>query len=154
MILRIYLNIIRNVIKLLCIIQKYEMIKICKKYLRYLEYCKLLHAENALYKVSILFNYWLYSMLTHIYGANITDKIRAGFSALQLKWGYFYSIISNKPYYEKCKPKFSIVNHEDWDKRNKLYDYYVDSDILICLGRNIDHKCDYYKKIEKKKVTI
>ncbi|SBT02682.1 PIR Superfamily Protein [Plasmodium ovale curtisi] len=107
------------------------MIKICKKYLRYLEYCKLLHDEKSRYDVSLLLNYWLYGMLTHIYGANSTEKIRTGFSALQLKWTYFDYRKINEPYHLKCKPNFEIVNHNDWDKRKKLYDYYVDYDILI-----------------------
>ncbi|SBS94082.1 PIR Superfamily Protein [Plasmodium ovale curtisi] len=131
---------------------KDEMIKICKKYLRYLEYCKLLHDDNSLYKVSLLFNYWLYGMLTHIYGANSTDKIRAGFGALQYKWTYFDYYRKNEPHYLKCKPNFEIVNHNDWDKRKKLYDYYVDYDILFGLAKSIDDKCEtYYKKIEEKK---
>ncbi|SBT59264.1 PIR Superfamily Protein [Plasmodium ovale wallikeri] len=130
---------------------KDKMIKICKKYLRYLEYCKLLHNENSLYKVSILFNYWLYGMLTHIYGANNTDKIITGFSALQLKWTYFdYSRINNQ-YYKKCKPELSMVNHHDWDKRKKLFDYYVDYDILSTMAKTFDDDCKYYKKIEEKK---
>ncbi|SBT83289.1 PIR protein, partial [Plasmodium ovale] len=128
-----------------------EMIKICKKYLRYLEYCKLLHDESSLDNVSTLFNYWLYGMLTHIYGANSTNKISAGFSALQFKWTYFNYRRRNEPYYLKCKPNFEIVNHNDWDKRKKLYDYYVDHDILFGLAKSIDDKCDYYKKIEEKK---
>ncbi|SBS93723.1 PIR Superfamily Protein [Plasmodium ovale curtisi] len=86
------------------------------------------------YNVSTLFNYWLYSMLTHIYGANSTNKISASFSALQLKWTYFDYRRINEPYYLKCKPNFEIVNHNDWDKRKKLYDYYVDYDILIGHG--------------------
>ncbi|SBS99270.1 PIR Superfamily Protein [Plasmodium ovale curtisi] len=116
------------------------MIKICKKYLRYLEYCKLLHDEIALDNVSTLFNYWLYGMLTHVYNANNTDKISAGFSALQLKWNYFDYRRINEPYYLKCKPNFDIVNHNDWDKRKKLYDYYVDHDILFGLAKSIDDK--------------
>ncbi|SBT53584.1 PIR Superfamily Protein [Plasmodium ovale wallikeri] len=130
---------------------KDEMIKICKKYLSYLEYCKLLHDENSLYKVSILFNYWLYSMLTHIYGANNTEKIRIGFSALQLKWTYFdYSRINNQ-YYKKCNLELSMVNHQNWDKMKKLSNYYVYYDILFGLAKSIDDNCDYYKKIEEKK---
>ncbi|SBT73553.1 Plasmodium vivax Vir protein, putative, partial [Plasmodium ovale] len=121
---------------------KDKMIKICKKYLRYLEYCKLLHNENSLYKVSILFNYWLYGMLTHIYGANNTDKIITGFSALQLKWTYFdYSRINNQ-YYKKCKPELSMVNHHDWDKRKKLFDYYVDYDTLSTMAKSFDDDCE------------
>ncbi|SBS92764.1 PIR Superfamily Protein [Plasmodium ovale curtisi] len=114
-----------------------EMIKICKKYLRYLEYCKLLHDDISLYNVSILFNYWLYGMLTHIYGANSTEKIITGFSALKLKWTYFDYRRRNEAYYLKCKPNFEMVNHNDWDKQKKLYDYYVDYDILIGLARSI-----------------
>ncbi|SBT00855.1 PIR Superfamily Protein [Plasmodium ovale curtisi] len=110
---------------------KEKVIKICKKYLRYLEYCKLLHYDNSLYKVSVLFNYCLYRILTYIYGFNSTEQIRTGFSALQLKWTYFDYRRINEPYYLKCKPNFEIVNHNDWDKRKKLYDYYVDYDILI-----------------------
>ncbi|SBT02164.1 PIR Superfamily Protein [Plasmodium ovale curtisi] len=110
-----------------------------------------MHDDNSLYKVSILFNYWLYGMLSYIYGANSTDKIRAGFGALQLKWTYFdYSRINNQ-YYKKCKPNLNMVYHSDWEKRKKLYDYYVDSDILIGLAKSIDDDCEYYKKIEEKK---
>ncbi|SBT84503.1 PIR protein, partial [Plasmodium ovale] len=129
---------------------KDEMKKICKKYLRYLEYCKLLHAEKYQYDVSILFNYWLYGILTLIYGANSTEKIRTGFSALQLKWGYYNNTIANKPYYIKCKPELSMVDHEDWDKRKKLYDYYVDYDTLSTMAKTFDDDCEYYKKIEEK----
>ncbi|SBT57785.1 PIR Superfamily Protein [Plasmodium ovale wallikeri] len=99
---------------------KVEMIKIYKKYLRYLEYCKLLHNDNSLHKVSF-------------------------------KWTNFDYRRRNEPYYLKCKPNFELVNHNDWDKRKKLYDYYVDYDILFGLAKNIDDKCDYYKKIEEKK---
>ncbi|SBS89861.1 PIR Superfamily Protein [Plasmodium ovale curtisi] len=130
---------------------KDKMIKICKKYLRYLEYCKLLHDEISLDNVSILFNYWLYGMLIHIYGCNSTNKISAGFSALQFKWGYFNNILANKPYYIKCKPELSMVDHEDWDKRKKLYDYYVDYDTLSSMAKSFDDDCEYYKKIEEKK---
>ncbi|SBT56974.1 PIR Superfamily Protein [Plasmodium ovale wallikeri] len=35
--------------------------------------------------------------------------------------------------------------------RKKLYDYYVDYDILFGFAKSIDDKCDYYKKIEEKK---
>ncbi|SBS90011.1 PIR Superfamily Protein [Plasmodium ovale curtisi] len=75
-----------------------EMIKICKKYLSYLEYCRLLHDEKSRY---------------------------------DFLWGYFDYYRIDEPYYLKYKPNFEIVNHNDWDKRKKLYDYYVDSDILI-----------------------
>ncbi|SBT02981.1 PIR Superfamily Protein [Plasmodium ovale curtisi] len=130
---------------------KEKMIEICKKYLRYLEYCKLLNDDNSLYKVSLLFNYWLYGMLTHIYGANSTDKIRAGFGALQYKWTYFDYYRKNEPHYLKCKPNFEIVNHNDWDKRKKLYDYYVDYDTLSTMAKSFDDDCEYYEKIEEKK---
>ncbi|SBT58389.1 PIR Superfamily Protein [Plasmodium ovale wallikeri] len=128
-----------------------EMIKICKKYLRYLEYCKSLYDDNSLYKVSVLFNYWLYGVLTHIYGSNSTEKIITGFSALQLKWTNFDYRRRSEPYYLKCKTNFELVNHNDWDKRKKLYDYYVDHDILVGLARNLDDDCEQYKKIEEKK---
>ncbi|SBT56027.1 PIR Superfamily Protein [Plasmodium ovale wallikeri] len=82
---------------------KEKVVKICKKYLRYLEYCKLLNDDNSLYKVSVLFNYWLYGVLTHIYGSYSTEKIRTGFSALQIKWTYFDYRRRNEPYYLKCK---------------------------------------------------
>ncbi|SBT55555.1 PIR Superfamily Protein [Plasmodium ovale wallikeri] len=130
---------------------KEKVVKICKKYLRYLEYCKLLNDDNSLYKVSVLFNYWLYGVLTHIYGSNSTEKIRTGFSALQLKWTYFdYSRINNQ-YYKKCNPELSMVNHQNWDKMKKLYNYYVYYDILFGLAKRNDDNCDYYKKIEEKK---
>ncbi|SBT58059.1 PIR Superfamily Protein [Plasmodium ovale wallikeri] len=111
----------------------------------------LLHDEISLDNVSILFNYWLCGMLTHIYGANNTDKIITDFSALQLKWTYFdYSRINNQ-YYKKCKPELSMVNHHDWDKRKKLFDYYVDYDTLSTMAKSFDDDCKYYKKIEEKK---
>ncbi|SBT03044.1 PIR Superfamily Protein [Plasmodium ovale curtisi] len=130
---------------------KDQMIGICKKFLRYLENCKYWYDEKSRYDVSILLNYWLYEKITDIYGPDNTDKISAGFSALQFVWGYFDYYRKDEPYYLKCKPNLEIVNHNDWDRRKKLYDYYVDYDILFGLAKSIDDECEFYTKIEEKK---
>ncbi|SBT55933.1 PIR Superfamily Protein [Plasmodium ovale wallikeri] len=44
-----------------------------------------------------------------------------------------------------------MVNHQNWDKMKKLYNYYVYYDILFGLAKSNDDNCDYYKKIEEKK---
>ncbi|SBS91400.1 PIR Superfamily Protein [Plasmodium ovale curtisi] len=132
-------------------LHKDQMIIICKKFLRYLEYCKLWNNEYYRYDITTLLNYWLYDKLTDIYGANNTDKISSAFASLQCMWGYVDSYKQNDPHNQKCKPILKMVNHNDWDKRKKLYDYYVDHDILFGLAKSIDDDCEYYKQIEEKK---
>ncbi|SBT01300.1 PIR protein [Plasmodium ovale] len=129
-----------------------QMIKICKLYLRYLENCEELNKEGFGYDVSILFNYWLYDKLTNIYGAKNDSKISLRFANLQYIWDYKNSHRINESYYQKCKPNLNMVHHSDWDKRKKLYDYYVDYSILYDTAKHFNDKCEtYYKKIEEKK---
>ncbi|SBS93731.1 PIR Superfamily Protein [Plasmodium ovale curtisi] len=106
---------------------------------------------NSGYDISLLLNYWLYKELSGIYGANNTSIICIAFSALQYIWGYPNNVPKNASYHQKCKPELSIVNHQDWDKRKELYDYYVDYDTLFPMAKIYDNECKYYKKIEAKK---
>ncbi|KNA00916.1 hypothetical protein PVNG_05346 [Plasmodium vivax North Korean] len=53
--------------------------------------------------------------------------------------------------HNKCNPKFETVNHQDWENRNKLYDYYIDYDTLSTVARFHDRVCKYYKTFEEKK---
>ncbi|SBT57437.1 PIR Superfamily Protein [Plasmodium ovale wallikeri] len=90
------------------------MIKICKNYLRYIEYCKLLNDDNSLYKDSVFFNYWLYGVLTHIYGFNSTEQIRTRFSALQNiddKCDYYKKIVEKKGLYEHFDKQCLLENY-------------------------------------------
>ncbi|SBS90322.1 PIR Superfamily Protein [Plasmodium ovale curtisi] len=124
---------------------------ICTKFLRYLENCKFWNDGNLGYDVSILLNYWLYVKLNNIYGANPAKDIVLAFSKLQYMWQYQQFFPKNQSYYPKCKPDLSIVEHHDWERRKKLYDYYVDFETLFTTARDFPNKCeDYYKKFEEK----
>ncbi|CAI7723955.1 Plasmodium vivax Vir protein, putative [Plasmodium vivax] len=130
---------------------KDQMILICKKYLRFLDTSKTWSGQFTKFDVSLLLNYWLYEKLIGIYGDRNSKYITFGFSDLQLIWGYFDYKPDDESYYKKCKPDPSNVNHEDWENRKKLYDYYVDYDYLNMMANFHDNKCEYYKKIQDKK---
>ncbi|SBT02465.1 PIR Superfamily Protein [Plasmodium ovale curtisi] len=124
-----------------------HMIKICEKYLRYLEDCELLNNQSFGYDVSILFNYWLYDKLTNIYGSNNDSKISLGFANLQYLWTYENYSKINESDYKKCKPDLKMVNHQDWEKRKQLYDYCVNYDYIeqVCtyFSDNCEEHCKY-----------
>ncbi|SBT72123.1 Plasmodium vivax Vir protein, putative [Plasmodium ovale] len=108
-----------------------EMIKICKKYLRYLEYCKLFYDDNSLYKVSVLFNYWLYCVLTHIYGFNSIEQIITGFSALQLKWTNFdYRRISESYYLKSRNLDDDCDHYKKIEEKKSLYEHFDEQCLL------------------------
>ncbi|KMZ95108.1 hypothetical protein PVMG_05980 [Plasmodium vivax Mauritania I] len=126
-----------------------EMKLICKKYLRFLDTSKAWSPLFSVYDVSLLINYWLYDKITHIYGTTQNDVIGIAFTALQRVWDLFPYRPNYDPYYHKCKPEPKIVNHEDWENRKKLYDYYVDYGYLFSMAQNYHANCDYYKKIKE-----
>ncbi|GAB69817.1 CYIR protein [Plasmodium cynomolgi strain B] len=127
-----------------------RVIPICKKYLRFLDTSKSWSGLFSVYDVSLLLNYWIYEKLIGIYGDKNSSYITFGFSALQLIWGYYDSKREHDPYYKKCKPDLNIVNHEDWENRKKLYDFYVDFDKLFGSGSTYDSVCkEYYRKIKE-----
>ncbi|GAB69791.1 CYIR protein [Plasmodium cynomolgi strain B] len=125
------------------------MILVCKKYLRFLDTCKTLSHLFTDFDVSLLLNYWIYDKLKQIYGDESTNEIDIAFAYLQWKWGYYDYKQQNNPYYIKCKPDPSKINHEDWKNRKKLYDYYVDYDYLLSMAK-IKNKieCTYYNKLK------
>ncbi|VUZ99959.1 PIR protein [Plasmodium vivax] len=126
------------------------MIPICQKYLRFLytsnEWSKLFSE----FDISLLLNYWLYDKVTQIFNAKNTDKINFAFSDLQMVWSNFNNNRIEKTYYDKCRPEPKLVNHEDWENRKKLYDFYVDFNTLFRTGTIYDDVCDeYYQKIKE-----
>ncbi|CAI7718681.1 PIR protein [Plasmodium vivax] len=130
---------------------KDEMIPICRKYLRFLDTSKTWDSPFKEFDISILLNYWLYDKLKHIYRDAINDDIGIGFAALQSIWDTFDSKRREQSYYKKCKPELILVNHTDWEKRKKLYDYCVDYKELSYWATT-DHydKCKYYQQIKEK----
>ncbi|SBT57933.1 PIR Superfamily Protein [Plasmodium ovale wallikeri] len=81
------------------LIMDVHMIKICEKYLRYLEDCEVMNKQCFGYDVFILFNYWLYDELTNIYGSKNYSNISLGFANLQYLWSYEnYSKINESNY--------------------------------------------------------
>ncbi|SCA60837.1 VIR protein [Plasmodium vivax] len=130
--------------------EKGEMIKICKKYLRFLDKSKTWSGLFLAFDISLILNYWLYDKVTHIYGTTKSDVIGIGFGALQGKWDTFDKSRRENSYYKQCKPEPSKVNHEDWKNRKKLYDYYVDFETLHGNGSTYDEVCkEYYRKIKE-----
>ncbi|GAB69511.1 CYIR protein [Plasmodium cynomolgi strain B] len=128
---------------------KDHMKQLCKKYLRFLDTSISWGRINSGYYVSLLLNYWIYDKLRAIYRDTINYEINIGFSALQLIWSTFDKSRSEESYYKKCAPDWKMVDHADWEKRKKLYDYYVDYNDLVSLARNYDKECKYYNKIKQ-----
>ncbi|SBS95745.1 PIR protein [Plasmodium ovale] len=132
--------------------EKDNMITVCKNFLRFLEKSIAWNGVNSGYDISLLLNYWLYNELMGIYGPDRFSEISIAFGALQYIWEYHVYYPKNEVYHKKCKPELSKVYHQDWDKRKKLYDYYVDYDTLFTMAKSYDDdKCEYYKKIEENK---
>ncbi|VVA00052.1 PIR protein [Plasmodium vivax] len=133
-------------------IYKEKMIPICKKYLRFLDTYKTWRKSPfERFDISILLNYWLYGKLKHIYHDTKNYEINIGFSALQLICNTFISSRSDESYYKKYVPDWELVNHTDWEKRKKLYDYYVDyKDLSYWANKQHSDKCKYYKQIQEK----
>ncbi|SBT30943.1 PIR Superfamily Protein [Plasmodium ovale wallikeri] len=132
---------------------KNEAKQICEKILRYLDkYAAFIDDKNE-YDVCILLNYWIYDALTDIFGPeNISKKFNLAFSDLQMMWNYPSIELKKTSYYNKCKPKFEIFNHEDWEKRRELYEYYVDYKTIFHTAKSYDNVCrEYYEKIKQKK---
>ncbi|SCA59655.1 Plasmodium vivax Vir protein, putative [Plasmodium vivax] len=107
------------------------MTPICVKYLRFLDDSELWSDSSFEYDVSILLNYWLYDKIAAIYGITDIATISIDFSALQMVWDHFMESRKRKPYNEKFKPNTDIFYEEDWEKRRKLYEYYVNYDELF-----------------------
>ncbi|SCA83732.1 Plasmodium vivax Vir protein, putative [Plasmodium vivax] len=126
------------------------MIPICKKYLRFLDISEEWSDTNTEYDVSLLLNYWLSDKIASIHGITNIDKIRIDFGDLQRIWDHFNNSLNRKSYYYKFKPETNIFNEEDWEKRKKLYEYYVDYDILFRNAQWFPQKCkEYYDKIKE-----
>ncbi|SBS91849.1 PIR Superfamily Protein [Plasmodium ovale curtisi] len=129
---------------------KEEVKKICEKLIRHLEKSPLWKHENPKYDVCRLLNYWIYEKLSDIFkDENTSHYINIAFGNLQGIWNNRYYYSSSISHHNKCKLKFEIVDHQDWEKRKKLYDYCVDYDVLYKMAKNFDNDCKYYKQIKK-----
>ncbi|KMZ88699.1 hypothetical protein PVBG_05555 [Plasmodium vivax Brazil I] len=127
-----------------------EVKKICKKYITYLETSQIIKVKNTQYDVCVLLNYWIYEKLNEIFrDEESSEDIKIAFGNLQLVWNQLYNY-SSRINHNNCNPKFEMVNHHDWEKRKKLYDYYVDYKELVFLAQNHDKQCKYYNKIKEK----
>ncbi|KMZ76799.1 hypothetical protein PVIIG_05400 [Plasmodium vivax India VII] len=124
--------------------------KICKKYITYLETSKELKIKKTSYNVCILLNYWLYDKLTEIFVDDYSlHYINLAFINLQYIWNELYHY-SKRTNHNKCKPEFETDNHEDWENRKKLYDYYVDYKDLSFQAKFREDKCMYYKQFKER----
>ncbi|KMZ88719.1 hypothetical protein PVBG_05665 [Plasmodium vivax Brazil I] len=131
--------------------KKDSLIRICKKYITYLETSKVLNFVRPDYDVCILLNYWLYEKLPEIFGfQDSLYDISLAFGSLQHIWNQLYHYPRTRVNYNNCKPEYETDNHEDWINRKKLYDYYVDYNYLISMAKNYPKGCIYYKKIKEK----
>ncbi|GAB69471.1 hypothetical protein PCYB_002200 [Plasmodium cynomolgi strain B] len=126
-----------------------EMIKICKRILRYLDKNSLSDILNPKYDECILLNYWVYSRLFDIFRSNEGRVINSPFAALQRIWHEFIDTRLNRPLYKTCLPDSVTFMHRDWKYRKELYDYYVDYDYLLRMAKNyINKECTYLNKIK------
>ncbi|KMZ88912.1 hypothetical protein PVBG_05841 [Plasmodium vivax Brazil I] len=130
--------------------EKHQMMPICKKYLRFLDFSEVWGSISTKYDVSLLLNYWLSDKIAPIHGFTNIDKIRIDFAALQMVWYYFKENRIRKSYYDKFKPDTKIFDEEDWEKRKELYENYVNYDTLFKTAELFPEKCEeYYEKIKE-----
>ncbi|SBS89180.1 PIR protein [Plasmodium ovale] len=129
-----------------------RMLKLCKRIVKYLDKYSFRNDDISLQQDCILLNYWVYDMLTRIFGADNQTDIRNAFGNLQYIWSYLVKDQYKTSYYKKCKPLFNeILNFDDWKQRKELYDYYVDYDTLFRTAMGYPEKCEeYYKKIDER----
>ncbi|KMZ94919.1 hypothetical protein PVMG_05530 [Plasmodium vivax Mauritania I] len=130
--------------------EKETMIPICKKYLRFLDTSEIWRRQFTRFDFSLLLSYWLFEKLIKIYHHRNSIQIALGFSDLQAVWADFFNYSRlEETHIKNCKPEHKLVDHEDWENRKKLYDYYVDYDYLFSMAQSYHDKCDYYKKIKE-----
>ncbi|SBS82485.1 PIR Superfamily Protein [Plasmodium ovale curtisi] len=123
---------------------------ICERILRYLENNTLLIDDKTEYDVCVLLNYWIHDALTKILGAqNTSDNITSAFYILDQMWKHPNEYLKRTKYYNKCKPNMDIFKYDDWEKRRKLYEYYVDYKTIFDTAKSYVNICkEYYKKIQ------
>ncbi|SCA60401.1 VIR protein [Plasmodium vivax] len=99
---------------------------LCKRLVKYLktEYIPFDKSTHA-YDECILLNYWVYSRLVNILGSEVASTIAHPFAILQQIWNDIVDKSSDNSRNNICKPDDTIILHEDWRKRQELYDYYV-----------------------------
>ncbi|SBS93679.1 PIR protein [Plasmodium ovale] len=129
--------------------QNTRMKTLCEKVLRYLEKSSVWQKNKSEYDECILLNYWIYDTLDRHFDHN-TEDMNHAFGTLQLIWGHLVDNRKYRAFYKKCEPLFNeILNHNDWEKRKELYDYYVDYKTLYGMATGYMPKCkEYYKRIE------
>lgn len=133
-------------------IKKEEVKRICEKLIRHLEKSPIWKLENPKYDVCRLLNYWIYDKLNDIFKTENTLRyINIAFGNLQGIWNNRYYYSRSRSHHDKCNLIFEIVDHQDWEKRKKLYDYCVDYDVLYKMAKNFDNDCKYYKQIKANK---
>ncbi|GAB69712.1 CYIR protein [Plasmodium cynomolgi strain B] len=127
-----------------------EVTNICKMFITYLLQYALSKISNSNYDQCILLNYWIYTKLYNIFGSKNLPTILDVFAKYEQIW---YEIVEkhlDKSQYKKCTPDHSTIGKRDWEKRKKLYDYYVDYDYLLSMAK-IKNKieCTYYNKLNE-----
>ncbi|CAG9485555.1 unnamed protein product [Plasmodium vivax] len=107
--------------------EKHQMMPICKKYLRFLDFSEVWGSISTKYDVSLLLNYWLSDKIAAIHGFTNIDKIRIDFAALQMVWYYFkenrIQLFPEKceEYYEKIKEMISVYKFFEDKCSSKAY---------------------------------
>ncbi|SBS99388.1 PIR Superfamily Protein [Plasmodium ovale curtisi] len=130
-----------------------EVKEICRKYLRYLDkkFAVWNEVKNG-HDICILMNYWIYNALTGIFGSkNDSNDINVAFSNLQLVYSKLVVDSKKKTSYDRCKPNYDMFKYDGWEKRKKLYEYYIDYTTIKQQSDIFTEKCkDFYKYIEEK----
>ncbi|ANQ09004.1 Uncharacterized protein PCOAH_00036000 [Plasmodium coatneyi] len=126
--------------------------EICNKSLTFIKTSALWDLEEDGYDVCLQVNYWLYDILTGIYGSDGTVNIEDTFRKIQHALGENMKTKEVKHNNEKCKLDFNIFKEAYWKKRRELYEYYVDHKYLKFMATDYEdlNKCTYYNKIKEK----
>ncbi|VUZ99634.1 PIR protein [Plasmodium vivax] len=124
--------------------------RLCRQLLKFLKTnYAISNNQSAPYDVCALLNYAVYTRLHKIFGSDDTTNIYLAWGQLHLVWNNFVLDELNKSKYKKCIPFTNIVNN-DWQKRKKLYDYFVDYSTIKGYVTNYDEECKkYYDSLEE-----
>ncbi|VVA00349.1 PIR protein, partial [Plasmodium vivax] len=124
--------------------------EICQKTLRFIETSPLWTIRDTPYDLCLQVNYWLYYKIGSILGFDDNALIETTFAGYQLAGDNIMGTRSKGTYNERCKPDFDIFKEKDWDKRKKLYEYYVDYDTLFRTAEAFPPQCEeYYDKFKE-----
>ncbi|GAW79201.1 variable surface protein [Plasmodium gonderi] len=96
-----------------------------------------------------LLGYWIYDQLVNYFNKDKRDAMHI-YGKIVSVWNINFKINTNANI-SKCILDSEMLNHNDWDKRMKLYEYYVDYELYVKQHISKIDDCEkFYKYIKDK----